>query len=74
MRLEQALTQLEEIVNQMERGDLELDQALRLYEKGVRLCATCTQELEQAKGKLLILQQSAQGLSEQPFDPEGDKL
>jgi exodeoxyribonuclease VII small subunit len=46
---ESAYRELEEIVAQLERGDLPLERALELHERGQKLVAYCTAQLEQAE-------------------------
>ncbi len=49
MAFEEAFAQLEEIVGQLEAGDLALDDALALFEQGQRLAAFCSAKLDQAE-------------------------
>ncbi|MEG1608406.1 MAG: exodeoxyribonuclease VII small subunit [Clostridia bacterium] len=64
MKFEQALNDLQQIVEKMESNDVTLDESLSLYEKGVELCNFCSQQLEIAKGKITKLTQGG----EQPLD------
>lgn len=64
---ENSLQRLEEIVLQLERGDLPLEQALKLFEEGVGLSASCRKELEQAEGKVEILLKHNGKLQAEPF-------
>ena len=52
---EESLKKLESIVNKLEKGDLSLDESLKLFEEGVGLSAACKKELEEAEGKVEIL-------------------
>lgn len=52
---EESLKKLESIVDQLEKGDLPLEQSLQLFEEGVGLSATCKQELDAAEGKVQTL-------------------
>ncbi len=52
---EQALAQLEAIVEQLEQGDLSLDESLQQFERGVQLTRTCQSALKQAEQKVEIL-------------------
>ena len=54
-KFEECLQRLENIVQQLERGDLPLEQALKLFEEGVELTTSCRKELEEAEGKVEIL-------------------
>ena len=58
---ERGLTRLEEIVGQLERGDLDLDAALRLYEEGVSLARQCTAFLDQAEERIGVLAEDPSG-------------
>ena len=48
-RFEASLKELEEIVARMERGDLPLEESLKLFERGVALTSECRSSLESAE-------------------------
>jgi exodeoxyribonuclease VII small subunit len=52
---EKHLTQLETVVERLERGDLTLDESVRLFEEGMKLSQACKEELEQAEGRIQVL-------------------
>ena len=52
MSFEQALDALEKIVDDLERGDVPLDQSIRIYERGEALKAHCEKKLEAARLKV----------------------
>ncbi len=52
---ESASAELEAIVKKMEEGDLSLEQALELYERGIQLSRFCHTRLEEAERRLEIL-------------------
>ena len=52
---EQQLTALESVVEELERGELSLDESVRLFEEGVRLSDACKKELEEAEGRIQVL-------------------
>jgi exodeoxyribonuclease VII small subunit len=58
---EQALSQLEQIVQRLEKGELPLEESLKLYEEGVRLSRLCHGKLEEAEGKIELLLKDARG-------------
>jgi exodeoxyribonuclease VII small subunit len=58
---EEQLTALESVVERLERGDLSLDDSVRLYEEGMKLSDACKKELEAAEGKIQILVQQRNG-------------
>ncbi|HEX2328388.1 MAG TPA: exodeoxyribonuclease VII small subunit [Candidatus Angelobacter sp.] len=54
-KFEDCLQRLEKIVNELETGNVPLEQALRLFEEGMQLSSSCRKELEEAEGKVEIL-------------------
>lgn len=72
-KFEDCLQQLEKIVEQLERGDLPLEQSLKLFEEGVRLSNACRQELEAAEGKVEILTRQGGKLQAEPFQNLGEE-
>lgn len=58
---EQAISELEEIVNQLEEGELPLEEALRRFEKGVKLSASCQKLLDDAHSKVAVLLKGEDG-------------
>ncbi len=73
---ESALKTLEDIVVQLEAGDLTLDRALELFEEGIQLSRLCNAKLEEAERKVEALIRAADGtMGEAPFseDIEGNK-
>jgi exodeoxyribonuclease VII small subunit len=54
-KFEEQLTQLETVVERLERGDLTLDESVRLFEDGMKLSQACKVELEQAEGRVQVL-------------------
>lgn len=72
---EEALRELEDIVNRLERGDLPLEEALRLFEEGVKLSRYCHRKLDEAQKKVAVLLKDERGeIVPQPFEPgEGDE-
>ncbi len=68
---EEALQELEEIVNRLEKGDLPLEEALRFFEEGVKLSRYCHKKLNEAQKKVEILLKDARGeIVSEPFEPE----
>lgn len=52
---EKDLKALEQIVEKMERGDLTLDESVRLFEEGVKLSNACKKDLETAEARIQVL-------------------
>lgn len=55
MDFEKKLTRLEEIVQKMEKGDIPLDQSLKLFEEGIGLTRDCQTQLSDAENKIRLL-------------------
>lgn len=53
MTFEQANNKLEEIVANMEKGDVPLDELMKLYEEAYKLLNYCTTKLEECKGQIV---------------------
>ena len=58
---EEKLTALESVVERLERGELTLEESVRLFEEGVGLSNDCKAELEAAEGKIQVLIEPAAG-------------
>ena len=52
MSFEQAIKELEQVVGQLERGDVALDESIKLYERGAALKARCEAKLKEAEEKV----------------------
>jgi len=71
---EQAMQMLEKIVQQLETGDLSLDNSLQLYEEGIQLANQCQKSLTQAEQKVAVLSQmGTENESLQPLDKDFDE-
>ncbi len=67
---EESLKQLESIIGKLERGDLPLEESVRLFEEGVLLSNACKGDLEAAEGKIEILLKQKDGSRKpEPFPP-----
>lgn len=58
---EDRLTALEAVVDRLERGELSLDDSVRLFEEGVKLSNACKAELEKAEGRIQVLVETRSG-------------
>ncbi len=58
---EKALQELEQIVGQLERGDVPLEQSIEIYERGNKLKAHCEALLKKAELKVEVITQGADG-------------
>jgi len=72
---EKSLTRLEEVVKRLESTDLSLDEAMKLFEEGVKLSRDCQKQLEEAEGRVEILLKKADGkMQAEPFETKEDEL
>lgn len=72
LSFEDALKQLETIVNQLERGDVGLEESIDYYTKGTQLKQHCQTKLADAKARIEKIQvgQNGDAKGAEPFDPE----
>jgi exodeoxyribonuclease VII small subunit len=66
---EAGLAELESVVKQLESGDLPLEKALELFEKGVQLSDRCRKQLEEAETRVEILTRRGNTVQPEPFKP-----
>lgn len=67
---EDALEELEQLVNQMEQGELSLEESLKSFERGVKLTSTCQKALQEAEQKVQILIEKNGQQTLEPFNNE----
>ena len=74
MKFEEALNRLEQIVQQLEGGTLDLDNSLKIFEEGIKLTHLCTKKLAKSEKKIQILMKNEQGEKTlHPFDAEEEQ-
>jgi len=67
---EACLDELEQVVKQLEAGDLPLEKSLELFERGMSLSGTCRKQLEEAETRVEILLRKEGKIQPEPFHPE----
>lgn len=67
---EDKLSELDSLVKELESNQLSLEDALKAFEKGIKLSNDCQSVLTQAEQKVQILLEDKNGEHLQPFDPE----
>ncbi len=68
---EENLKELEDIATNLESGDLGLDEAIKEFEKGIKLSKECSNKLDEAEKKINILVQGEDGnIKEENFVSE----
>ena len=70
--LEKSLAELEELVEELESGDLPLEKAMKKFEEGIKLTRGCQTALKEAEQKVEILLKSAGGEDLQEFEVDTD--
>jgi exodeoxyribonuclease VII small subunit len=70
--LEKSLEELEALVARLEGGDLPLEQALKEFERGVKLTRQCQTALQEAEQKIEILLRKTEQAEPSPFAPSAD--
>jgi exodeoxyribonuclease VII small subunit len=71
-KFEAALARLAEIVQELEKGDIPLEQSLKLFEEGIKLSRICNKRLEEAERKVEVLLKDKDGkVTAKPFE-EGE--
>ncbi|MBW1773224.1 MAG: exodeoxyribonuclease VII small subunit [Deltaproteobacteria bacterium] len=71
---EGAMQRLEEITQNLENGDLSLEDSIDVFEEGMKLAKFCSKKLEEAEKKVTKLVKEGEGkFSQQPFDMEEEE-
>ncbi len=70
MSFEEALRELEEVVGKLERGEVPLDESIKLYERGAELRRRCEAKLKEAEEKVAKLTLDGEGMPQgtEPLD------
>lgn len=67
---EESIKKLEEIVADLEKGDLNLDESVEKFEAGMKIAKQCNTILENSEKKITILLEKDGELKEEDFDAE----
>ncbi len=67
---EEAIAELEKIVERLSGGNVSLDDSLELYTRGVKLASMCDKKLSEVEKKISLINKDT--LEEEPFEEEGD--
>ncbi|MGF7048595.1 exodeoxyribonuclease VII small subunit [Paenibacillus sp. DS2015] len=67
LNFEDAMNQLEEIVGELEHGDVPLEKAIELFQKGMGLSQLCSKKLEQVEHKIEMIVEEDGELRKKPF-------
>lgn len=61
IKFEKAMTRLENIVEELERGDLDIDKSLEIFEEGIKMSRLCSKKLNEAETKIEKLSKGKKG-------------
>ena len=67
---ENNMENLEKIVTELEKGDLNLDESVKKFEQGMKISKKCNDILENAEKKITILLKQENGIKEENFETE----
>ena len=70
LRFEDMMKKLDEIVEQLESGQMPLEESLKKYEEGVKLLTLCRKRLDETKRKVEILVKKGNKLTAESFEEE----
>lgn len=61
IKFEKAMTRLENIIEELERGDLDIDKSLEIFEEGITMSRLCSKKLNEAEAKIEKLSKGKKG-------------
>ena len=61
IKFEKAMSRLEKIVEELERGDLDIDKSLEIFEEGIKMSRLCSKKLNEAEAKIEKLSKGKKG-------------
>ena len=61
IKFEKAMSRLEKIVEELERGDLDIDKSLEIFEEGIKMSRLCSKKINEAEAKIEKLTKSKKG-------------
>lgn len=71
LTFENAMKQLENIVHELESGNLSLDDSIKKFEEGIKLSKYCSAKLDETEKRITILTKGQdKSIIEKPFDPD----
>ncbi len=73
VKFEKAMERLEDIVDELEKGELDIDKSLQIFEEGIKMSRVCAKKLNEAEQKIEKLTRDQKGeLVEELFPAEND--
>jgi len=68
LSFDEALSEVEKILKELSEGDVELEKAVELYERGMKLISYCEEKLKEAKLRVKVLLKDAEGFKLEDFE------
>lgn len=72
INFEDTMKKLENIANELEKGDLDLDSSVSKFEEGMKLSKKCNEILENAEKRISILINNGEDIKEEDFVPKAE--
>lgn len=73
IKFEKAMSRLEQIVEELEKGELNIDRSLEIFEEGIKMSRVCSKKLNEAEQKIEKLTKNQKGELVAELFPVGDQ-
>ena len=73
IKFEKAMDRLEHIVEELEKGELDIDKSLEIFEEGIKMSRVCSKKLNEAEQKIEKLTKNQKGELVAELFPVGDQ-
>lgn len=73
IKFEKAMNRLEQIVEELEKGELDIDKSLEIFEEGIKMSRVCSKKLNEAEQKIEKLTKNQKGELVAELFPVGDQ-
>ncbi len=73
IKFEKAMSRLEQIVEELEKGELDIDKSLEIFEEGIKMSRVCSKKLNEAEQKIEKLTKNQKGELVAELFPVGDE-
>lgn len=73
IKFEKAMSRLEQIVEELEKGELDIDRSLEIFEEGIKMSRVCSKKLNEAEQKIEKLTKNQKGELVAELFPVGDE-
>lgn len=72
LTFEEAMQELEQIVNKLESGEVSLEESIELFQLGMKLSQACSGKLDEVERKIEMLIEDEAGIVKKPFEPPAE--